>query len=462
MSGPKVVRVVTKAEMITAGQRQIESVQDLIAKWTKFADKHNLCIEKEKSEIQTQLVEIKKLFEQEKFRDVQKNCDATRVILEIDINRLRDKAIEKIELERTKRIRLKYAAETLINQLENKKCPVPKELSHIAKSALTGNESQLTEFSNTLSQMLIKHLSEDTNTDVVNVEQQKLAEQLLSGEVSQNLKDWTENYLQETASKSSLHLNRLLSELSLADNSGSIQIFLDRADAIENERSFNRRSLLIDSLIMDVTSYLHKQKEFEQNMGLLKQVYRELTCLKSIKAEELMVLISNALKSEDISSFKIHYEKACIHINEESKNLIAKARREAILQGLSDLGYEINETMATAWAQNGRVVVKKSDENIYGVELGATSDAEKVQIQLVSFEQTTDTLKAAEDLKKEKEWCNEFSHLRSQLGQSGTNVIIEKALPVGSKKLKFVQNSTEISSDSRRKINPLIQKRTQD
>ena len=126
MSGPKVVRVVTKAEMITAGQRQIESVQDLIAKWTKFADKHNLCIEKEKSEIQTQLVEIKKLFEQEKFRDVQKNCDATRVILEIDINRLRDKAIEKIELERTKRIRLKYAAETLINQLENKKCPMCK------------------------------------------------------------------------------------------------------------------------------------------------------------------------------------------------------------------------------------------------------------------------------------------------------------------------------------------------
>ena len=95
--------------------------------------------------------------------------------------------------------------------------------------------------------------------------------------------------------------------------------------------------------------------------------------------------------------------------------------------------------MATAWAENGRIVVKKPNEEGYGVELGAVEDAERMQVQLVSFDQS---INASQDLNRETVWCSEFFHLKLALEQSGTALHIEKALPVGSKPLKRVVKPT--------------------
>ena len=37
--------------------------------------------------------------------------------------------------------------------------------------------------------------------------------------------------------------------------------------------------------------------------------------------------------------------------------LAAAARRRAVLGGLAKLGYEVRDTMSTAWAQDGRLVM---------------------------------------------------------------------------------------------------------
>ena len=89
--------------------------------------------------------------------------------------------------------------------------------------------------------------------------------------------------------------------------------------------------------------------------------------------------------------------------------------------------------------ENGRIVVRKPNEKGYGVELGAVEDAERMQVQLVSFEQANDASKASRDLDRETIWCSEFSRLKSLLEKSGTALHMEKALPVGSKPLKKVQ-----------------------
>ena len=106
--------------------------------------------------------------------------------------------------------------------------------------------------------------------------------------------------------------------------------------------------------------------------------------------------------------------------------------------------------MATAWAENGRIVVRKPNEKGYGVELGAVEDAERVQVQLVSFEPSSDASKASQDRDRETIWCSEFSRLQSLLEKSGTSLHIEKALPVGAKPLKQVQEPSITSERSRR------------
>ena len=49
--------------------------------------------------------------------------------------------------------------------------------------------------------------------------------------------------------------------------------------------------------------------------------------------------------------------------------MAATARRRAVLGGLAKLGYEVRETMATAWANDGRLVLRKPNANDYGIEL---------------------------------------------------------------------------------------------
>ena len=103
--------------------------------------------------------------------------------------------------------------------------------------------------------------------------------------------------------------------------------------------------------------------------------------------------------------------------------------------------------MATAWAKDGRIIVKKPGEHDYGVELGGMDNAERMQVQLVSFEQSNSAL---QDLDREKIWCSEFFRLKSILDRAGATLHIEKAIPVGSKPLKKVK-STVVAQEKRKK-----------
>ena len=58
-------------------------------------------------------------------------------------------------------------------------------------------------------------------------------------------------------------------------------------------------------------------------------------------------------------------------------------------------------------------------------------------------------------------WCSEFSRLKSALEQSGSALHIEKALPVGSKPLKRVANST-IAAQERRTSSSVLQMKKHD
>ena len=49
--------------------------------------------------------------------------------------------------------------------------------------------------------------------------------------------------------------------------------------------------------------------------------------------------------------------------------MAAAARRRAVLQALSSLGYEVTEGMATAWVEDGAIVLRKAANRDYGVEL---------------------------------------------------------------------------------------------
>ena len=54
-----------------------------------------------------------------------------------------------------------------------------------------------------------------------------------------------------------------------------------------------------------------------------------------------------------------------------------------VLGCLAEFGYEVSESMATAWAPDGRLVVRKPGATDYGLALGAPSDVARLQVGLV-------------------------------------------------------------------------------
>lgn len=450
MSGPKVVRIVTKQELTAICRRRMDAVQDAIAQWRNYASAYEALNPEEEEAIETRLHSIVKMFERDQFRDVQKQCAAEIAALKADMSRIREEAIVKAELERNKRRQLQYSAETLIKTFETSQLQIPKELLNIASSAIIANKTDLASMSSTLSRILVEYTLSSIEKPSMTLLQKELSKNLSQGEKLQTLADWK---MQQggslQATETDRRLDKLLAEIEATEAEGA-QPFLARAILIAQETSASRRSLLTDSLILDLLAHLNERKAKELVIVSMREMRSELYRLTSKSATELEAVLTRAIDSNDISSSKLLIDKGVALLKEETKTMAGASRREAILKGLSELGYEVRENMATAWAEEGRIVVRKPHEKGYGVELGAVEEAERMQIQLVSFEQTNDASKASQDLDRETIWCSEFSRLQSLIEKSGSALHIEKALPIGSKPLKQVKASSTISERERK------------
>lgn len=442
MSGPKVVRIVTKQEVMAICRGRMDAVQDAIAQWRKYASNHDALTSEEEKAVEKRLLSIVKMFEREQFLDVQKQCTAEIAVLQADMSRIRDEAIAKAELERSMRRQLQYSAETLIKTFEASQRQVPKELSNIAFSAITASETDIATMNSTLNRILIEYTLNSVEKQSMTPLQKELSKKLSEGEKLQTLADW--KMLQEgdvKAIATDRRLDKLLAEIETTEGEGA-QPFLARATLIGQESSSSRRSLLTDSLILDLAARSNERKAKELAIASMREIRCELHRLTSKPAKDLEALLTKAIDANDTSSGKLLRDKGISLLKEETRTMTGASRREAILKGLSELGYEVRENMATAWAEDGRIVVRKPNEKGYGVELGAVEDAERMQVQLVSFEQSNEASKASQDLDRETIWCSEFSRLKSLLEKSGTALHIEKALPIGAKPLKQVQESS--------------------
>lgn len=301
-----------------------------------------------------------------------------------------------------------------------------------------------------LSRILIEYTLSSVEKQSMTPLQKELSKKLSEGEKLQTLADWKMHQEADVKSiETDRRLDKLLAEIEATEGEGA-QSFLARATLITQESSSSRRSLLTDSLILDLADRSNERKTKELAIASMREIRSELHRLTSKSAKDLEVFLTKAIDSNDISSGKLLSDKGVALLKKETKAMAGASRREAILKGLSELGYEVRENMATAWAEDGRIVVRKPNEKDYGVELGAVEDAEKMQVQLVSFEQANDASKSSRDLDRETIWCSEFSRLKSLLEKSGTALHIEKALPIGSKPLKQVQESSTIPGRQRR------------
>lgn len=232
MSGPKVVRVVSKAERIADCYNQLESVKSSFNEWYKFAKKHDVLTSDGTKEIEKQILQIDHLINREKFEEANQKCTKAIVQIKQDISRIRDDVIAKAELERSIRMKLKYTAEMLVSVFNKNNYPIPNELQKIVLSVLNADESDLSIYKDFLDNIITNYLTEAADKNKLTSGQRELATQLLEGESHQNFADWRLMHDKETIAENSQRLNKLLAELSVLDETPNTQAFLERANLI--------------------------------------------------------------------------------------------------------------------------------------------------------------------------------------------------------------------------------------
>ena len=105
------------------------------------------------------------------------------------------------------------------------------------------------------------------------------------------------------------------------------------------------------------------------------------------------------------------------------------------LEALRSFGYRVSGGMNTAVVENGKLIVKKPSEDVYGVEVQSVAATGKFQIRLVSALSENER-SAKDDAEEERRWCRDLENISKTLAESGVELGNEKALEPGAQAVK--------------------------
>ena len=166
--------------------------------------------------------------------------------------------------------------------------------------------------------------------------------------------------------------------------------------------------------------------------------------------------VTAALEASAESGWAELLQQANELVEAETRALAATKRRQAVLKGLAALGYGVGETMATAWARDGRVVVHKPGLEDYGVELGSPSDAARLQVRLVGAANPLTPRNAQRDRDQETIWCSDFERLRTVMAGNDAATIVERAVEAGAQAVKTIHFDRSNVTDRRDAERPMF------
>jgi hypothetical protein len=432
MSGPKVIHVVTREELVARCEVHLRQLDVAIAEWMKAHERNS----KEDIEaikgVVSRREELGRLLKEDRFSELQKRIPAEISFLRADAQaRIERAAFKAAQLKQTRR-RTAHTARMLLEALGKSGRSVPDDLRRdlVSTETATNPEAAITR----AFALLCPAGPNGTVTD----RQRELASQLGRDEKRATLAEWLVSQPPFEESDSYLRIDRHLAELSALDVDPSP--FATRAAAIAHEPA-PRQALLADSLLIDLARTVKEERERSVRLADLRERAAELAHHDSVAAQTLRGRIEAAIAAKDGTSAPVLIQEADALVQEELRFLAADARRRAVLQGLASLGYEVNEGMATAWVQGGQVVLRKAANPEYGVELGGGAKSELLQVRAVAFGSAQSPRNAIRDRDMEAVWCSELEQLRSMFSISGGGIQIEQALPVGAKPLKLIEDS---------------------
>lgn len=445
MSGPKVVRIVTREEILAICEGHLRRLEQAINQWIAEGKRNDELSDQEIAatrERQRQLVELLKA---DAFMDLQKKVPDEIAFLRADAGRREQHAIEKAASARKRARQGRENATTLLSALAARGKQLPADLKMQLESVAKGEASDRSEPILARGFALLAPTDRPGLTDA----QRELAAKLSSPDETQTFETW--KAAQKSTSPVDGMLERVDAKIAEAQTlvgQAQTAMYLSRLHAAEVESSDVRRKLLLDSLIIDLAGSIESERTRRAALDRLTELVAQMPLIASEDAKALQQRVAACNEATAVETIETLVTDCQSFLDRETQRKAAQSRREVILHGLARLGYEVHEGMATAWATDGRVVLRKPSLPGYGVEVGGQAESSRLQVRAVALTNDRDS---SRDKDVETLWCGEFSKLQQLVAEQGNNLLIERAMAIGQVPLKVVGDTEQTSMDNAKK-----------
>lgn len=425
MSGPKVVRVITREELVAAGESLLRRLDAALAEWERACAAVGLSPADQRASRDRRNA-LEQMFRADRFAEFSQAALAEIEFLDADAGCRREKAAQARAHERTRLHSGKELARVLLRQAAPD-APERVELQRAAAGelGLKDLDAVLARARQTLFQPATSQLG---------ASQQALAARLAGGEKTEDLEAWRQKLLVSSPRLEAFfgHISEL-ELLGQARRASELHQEMLAAAAIPEDAV---REMRFDSLLISFKRTKEDAIALEKMQR--KAAFLETELARYRKGLEVLQALKAAARS-DISELQVAVTAGDQRLTELQAAQVADSRRRAVLNGLEQLGYLVHEELSTATSAGGRLVVRNPANTSYGVEIAAGAGMERLQVRTVAFDTNRDS---SGDLPAEQRWCDDFGALKGVLKAQGSEVIVERAMGVGAVPLKVLSTST--------------------
>ena len=424
MSGPKVVRIVTREELLDICRGHLARVDAALAEWIRIGERNDCVSNAEIGAARQRRDALAALIAADRFMDLQKQAPQEEAFLRSDIQARLAKAAAEQAAARSAERRARDAGTTLLRTLQESGVAVPEDVvGGLAQGSGTALERGFT---------LLAEARERASASVA----ADLARRLKEGKAPGTFAAWLATQPNRTSDPAIERLDARIAELESLTDERVVHGWRRRLEEA-TDADGARRGLLLDGLEVETGRALTSARRRSVALSELEATLAELDTVTQGGSQPLRAG-AEALGEDDI---RARITEANDMIARERAVASASARRAAVLEGLSALGYEVTEGMSTSWVEDGRVIMRSSSRPDYGVELSGNADGGRLQMRAVAFSLSGSGPDPARDRDAETIWCSDVSGLQARLATLGDGLVIERALPVGATPLKRVERA---------------------
>lgn len=418
MSGPKVVRIVTREEILEICNGMLARVDAALAEWTRVGRQHDCIDEEALAAAQHRRNELAALIAADRFTELQKQAPEEEAFLRNDIQVSLAKVAAKQAAARKVQRREREAAASLLRSLKSRGAALDPELE---RRLARGEAGALAEGFQLLA-----------NAAGTPAGSRDLAARLGVGAEHRSFADWLASQPVSDTDPAIEKIEMRIAELASLVDETTMARWRERLDeALAAEPA--RRALLQDGLDVETGRALTEVKQRAAAATDLRLVIAELAAAG--RETSLLSQDIDALNAQAVAG-RISQARSALEAHRSA--LSQAARRAAILEGLTGLGYEVTEGMNTTLADNGKLVLRSAARPDYGVEVSPAG--ERVQMRPVAF---TSSGGVGPDRTRDRDaetiWCGDVSALQEKLDEIGGGLVIEKSTPIGATPLKRIE-----------------------